>query len=73
MSYVTSANADAASRNTAAGACSYPDGPAAVSSRRRVSGSGTQAAKQLAQHERQDAAVLVVVDLLGRVDAHARL
>ena len=28
--------------------------------------------QQLAQHERQDAAVLVVLDLLRRVDAHAR-
>ena len=31
-----------ASRNTAAGACSYPDGPAAVSRRRRTSGTLTR-------------------------------
>ena len=39
LSCVTSANAAAASRKAAAGACSYPEGPAAVSSRRSVSGS----------------------------------
>src|SRR3954464_15844452 len=38
VSYVTSAKADAASRKTAAGACSYPEGPAAVSSLCSVSG-----------------------------------
>ena len=37
-SWVTSAKAPAASRKTAAGACSYPEGPAAVSSFRRDSG-----------------------------------
>ena len=41
------------------------------------SGSGMRPGRllreQLAQHEREDAAVLVVVDLLGGVDAHARL
>src|SRR5829696_9065745 len=80
LSWVTSAKAPAASRKTAAGACSYPEGPAAVSSLRRVSGSAMEswevsdaasvAGHELAQHELQDPAVLVVLALLGRVDAH---
>src|SRR5215218_973864 len=81
LSWLTSAKAPAASRKTAAGACSYPDGPAAVSSLRRVSGTGMSVVRlvattsacrlhELAQHELQDAAVLEVVALLGRVDAH---
>src|SRR3954454_21540742 len=80
-SWVTSAKAPAASRNTAAGACSYPEGPAAVISLRRVSGIAMGGAElsdapsgghQLPQHELQDAAVLVVLALLGGVDAHRR-
>src|SRR5687767_4679988 len=78
-SEVTSANAPAASRKTAAGACSYPEGPAALSSLTRVSGTGmggeevsdaASAGHELPQHELQDAAVLEVVALLGGVDAH---
>src|SRR5215207_2427990 len=79
-SWVTSAKALAASRKTAAGACSYPEGPAAVSSLRRVSGTAMEAGEvsdaasvaghELTQHELQDPAVLVVLALLGRVDAH---
>src|SRR3954454_4618749 len=69
-------NAAAASRKTAAGACSYPDGPGALSSLRSVSGSGMKPGRllrqKLAQHVRQDAAVFEVLDLLRGVDAHAR-
>ena len=42
-SVVTSANWDAASRNAAAGAVSYPEGPVAVSSERRTVGIGIRA------------------------------
>src|SRR5215211_7286330 len=82
LSWLMSANAAAASRKTAAAACSYPDGPGAVSSLRRTSGTGIGSGslagvkrdrpcsgplQQLPQHEREDAAVPVVLDLLGGV------
>src|SRR5688572_4802009 len=107
LSLVTSANDAAASRKTAAAACSYPEGPGAVSRLRRTSGTGmahdcsdrpdagrspvarrapitaapdsgyadgdreaegglcAAPLEQLPQHEREDAAVLEVLDLLG--------
>src|SRR4051812_25140846 len=81
----TSAKPDAASRKNVAARRSSPQGPGAVSSLRRTSGTGMgagqvsevrepsgRALEQLPQHEGQDPAVLVVVDLLGRVDPHAR-
>src|SRR4051794_6461231 len=80
-SWLTSAKAPAASRNAVAGACSYPEGPAAVISVSRVSGmaiggaelsDAPSAGHQLPQHELQDAAVLVVLALLEGVDAHRR-
>jgi hypothetical protein len=43
VSLVTAANADAASRHTAEGADSYPDGPGAVRSDRSNGGSDTAA------------------------------
>src|SRR5690242_9282483 len=73
---ISAPNAAAASRKTAAGACSYPDGPGAVRSLRNESGSGMKPGRllreQLPQHVRQDAAVPEVLDLLRSVDAHAR-
>src|SRR5918995_3556110 len=48
VSWETSANALAASRNTAAAACSYPEGPGAVSSLRRTS--GTDMAHDSSEH-----------------------